>query len=118
MVNEARRLHEQGKGYKAIGTQLGISRDRARALVGRTCPSCGERMGRRSQTCLACRPNSRQGPQTWERRAIVAGMWQGGATIREIAAELGTTPNTVGRELHQYRAEGIELPFRHHFAHH
>jgi hypothetical protein len=39
-------------------------------------------------------------------------LWHGGATVAEIADELGTTPGTVGVAMVRMRKEGWPLPYR------
>lgn len=109
---EAFRLHvEKGWGRKRIARHFGVDKNGARNLVGRACPECGGRMGFGSARCRGCYGHP-SGPRVWERRALIVGMWAGGLSIREIAAELGSSPGAIGVDLWRFRQEGLDLPLR------
>lgn len=49
---------------------------------------------------------------TDERQAQVAALYREGLTVPAIAERLGAPVGTVGRDVHQLRAEGHDLPYR------
>ena len=92
------------------------NRDRAReygqiydATHKGVCLRCGGPMNRRHANglCRLCRHELRA-----DRRQQIAQMWNAGRSIRGIAAELGSTPNSVGTEMAFMRRDGWELPYR------
>lgn len=103
---EARRLYgECGWGYKRIARELGIDRDYARQLVR------PDRM-RRLQRRRKWRRNTPQRRARQHRRAILVLMWHDGASLKEIAARLGTTPGNLGVMMAQLRRQDYDLPYR------
>jgi transposase len=46
------------------------------------------------------------------RRAVIAQMWQRGASLKTIATRLGSTPNSIGTEVTHMRRDGWALAYR------
>lgn len=96
---EARRLHDSGLGYRRIAKALG---------QGVTSNQVGKWM-RGGQP----RPRRSSGPRAknYARRALLHAMAVAGFTLKEMAAELDSTPNAVGGGLSLLRREGVPAPF-------
>lgn len=71
------------------------------------CPNCGHRVSRHRwppTTCPGC---------AWIKRRRIRELWLAGRSIREIAADLGTTRGTIAQETVRLRRNGVDLPYRH-----
>ena len=135
---EARRLKDAGLPPLDIAARLGIRRSYVYELLN---DPDGVKVGARKRkaggTCEVCggpttygRPGT--GPYTRcqahsispelsaarmrelgrPRRERILQLWNQGATIAEIAADLGTTDSAVGVTMHSMRKEGWDLPHR------
>jgi DNA-directed RNA polymerase specialized sigma24 family protein len=109
----AQRDREVSQRWKDANREANRARDRRRIADperrGR-CVSCAGLMGHHvftDGTCAECVSRRHE-----ERCQQVERMWAEGATLREIAAALGTTIGAVGVQIHRMRAEGRDLPFR------
>lgn len=67
----------------------------------KTCPQCAQPMSGDSKLCRQCRTKNAE-----LRRTIIIGCWNDGWTIREIAAVLDSTPNSLGVTLVRLRQAG------------
>lgn len=47
-----------------------------------------------------------------QRRATILQMWNEGASLKEIAQALDSTPGSVSVSISRMRAKGYELPYR------
>lgn len=137
-------LRERGLSYKEIARALGLpspsaawklvnrEKDRAtsRAWKARNrekvqayedeysestrgaCRECGRRMGRRNRddgVCKSCRGN-----HAAEHLLRIGALWRSGLSLKEIAAEVGTSVSTVVTYINRLRDEGRvdEVPYR------
>lgn len=78
------------------------------------CRECGGLMGIgcfKDGICQPCRTDIAE-----QRRWALIKMWNGGATIREMAAALDTTLNTMGVWMARLRADGYPLPHRYNIS--
>lgn len=109
-AEKARRLYDGGRGlgYKAIAKELGVSRDRARDWVR---PDRRRTLHARRARLRRLRGETKHRTET-ATRAIVVLLWHDGATIKEIAARIGWTANSVGTAMNRWREEGLDLPYR------
>lgn len=72
------------------------------------CADCGHlHNGRRGDLCWDCYT-----APVREKRAKIVALWALGFTIKEIAAEIGTTVNSTGVQIVIMRREGYDLPYR------
>jgi hypothetical protein len=84
------------------------ARDRRRALERRNaCPNCGTLKRRTSAECEGCVIAT-----IAVRRSLIEGMWADGWLLKEIAAALGSSKDSVGVTINSMRAEGWHLPYR------
>ena len=106
----AERDRESSRAWKAA------NRDRAReygqmydATHKGVCLRCDGPMNRRRANglCRLCRHELRD-----DRRERIAQMWNAGRSLKGIAAELDSTPNSVGTEMACMRRDGWELSYR------
>lgn len=91
-----------------------------KAQYGTPCIECGAMTsgseGRRSAICRACgqkRAGQGRSEACRPRREVIARMWHDGASIREIAAEIGVDdPDQLNKLLAVMRHDGWDLPRR------
>jgi DNA-directed RNA polymerase specialized sigma24 family protein len=138
----ARRLLEQGLSLREVSETFGVSKTTIRrwALPGandrdhawsrawkerhrehcraydhqyrldhlKPCPDCGRPMEPASTRCQACRLEFSQ-----IRRSVIAGMYEDGWPLREIAATLNSTVESITVDLHRLRLDG-RVGYRYH----
>lgn len=71
------------------------------------CPQCGELMSQDATLCQACRHANNE-----TRTSIIIGCHRDGWKVKEIAAVLGSTPQSLGVTLHRLRRAGL-VGYRH-----
>jgi DNA-binding CsgD family transcriptional regulator len=72
---------------------------------------CGAPRTREAEHCRDCRRRAER-TAVDDKRTQIQRLWCQGATLREIAAALGTTANSIGTQMTRMRAEGWDLPYR------
>jgi DNA-directed RNA polymerase specialized sigma24 family protein len=79
-----------------------------------TCPNCGGACGLSSgkkdhapSLCQRCLDERAE-----KRRVVIVEMWREGASLKEIAARLGSTSGAVQVQMVRMRADGYDLPYR------
>lgn len=77
---------------------------------GGTC-ACGARRKWNARQCKSCRNRDKREGRERRRRAI-AEMWERGASCRQIAAAMDSTPGSINVEVQRMRADGWDLAFR------
>lgn len=100
------------------GTVLGEARVGRRAEQKRrwdrenlnTC-TCGNSCSLKSDRCRKC-CDEQMRCQSDARRVAIQCLWLAGYTLNEIAAEMGSTKNSIGSEMVHMRQTGWELPYR------
>lgn len=75
------------------------------------CRECGAATAPQSKRCLECDLADRARAKS-HRTEVIERMWNDGATLKEIAAELDTTVNALGPEFVRLRRNGVDLPYR------
>ena len=123
----AEELRSRGWGARKIGRHLGVPRDRIRdwlnperrrrlarseakrrkvPCLGCGKPKCPPMSGKAEDLCKPC-----QEARADERRARIIELWAEGVSIIEIAADLGTTKNSICVDIARIRRRpnGYEL---------
>lgn len=49
---------------------------------------------------------------TQAERSTIVRMWRDGASLKEIAAELGESKDNIGAQMQYMRSLGVDLPYR------
>lgn len=75
------------------------------------CAGCGRPVSRCAERCRPCFIEHVQE----DRRRIVE-MWAAGASMREIAAAIGTSKVSLGTTMAEMRRDGWDLPYRYRIA--
>lgn len=100
------RGRETSRAWKAANRER--VRDYAEAHKHRPCPNCGGPMKRHgANQCRECRAATEITCYS-----LIEGMWADGWALREIAAALGRTENSVHVTFHRMRRDGWDLPYR------
>jgi DNA-binding NarL/FixJ family response regulator len=73
--------------------------------------ACGALCGNNRTRCRECWHRDRREARQ-SRRERIAEMWADGMTVRQIAAALDSTTNSIGAEMVTMRQEGWDLPYR------
>lgn len=101
----AKRRREKGDEVRAARRAYSRRADRRG-----TCQRCGEMMGVDNSldgTCSACVLEIAEA-----RRERIVALWGEGLSLKEIAAALETTANSIGTEMASMRRRGYDLPKR------
>jgi hypothetical protein len=95
--------------WKTENRERNRARDVARldAKATGTC-ACGNRIYDGGGECGRCAVTTSHRARC-ER---IAALWHDGATIAAIADDIGSTPGSVGVDIHRMRADGWDLPYR------
>lgn len=78
---------------------------------GDTCPNCGGNKSPRSVLCSECR-HQQTDAEREERWSTIERLWAEGLSLKEVAARMNTTANSMGGEFVRMRAAGRDLPKR------
>lgn len=93
----------------AAKRQWADAHDRGRCACGTVLGEGSKHAGRK--TCMGCWQEMRRVGCAM-RLQPVYDLWHAGASLREIAAAIGVTRNTMGRLVSDMRSEGWDMPHR------
>lgn len=113
-LNTAKRYFHDPDGVRAHAENVraGRRREQKARYDYKPCPRCGSPRAYDATLCLSCANADKHTAQETRHRTIER-LWREGATLREIAAALESTPASVGVSMVRMRQAGhYDLPYR------